>query len=101
MRIRPKKHGPIEGYFEEVKKVFPSVTLADIHSNPAMANTAKSILNSLWGKYTQRPNLPQRKTTTSWADTWKIVQNPKNDIHDFTLSGTNSIIVKYMFTSLL
>ena len=38
------------------------------------------MLNSLWGKLAQRPNQPQTKVVSNFAEMWNLINNPRIEI---------------------
>ena len=55
------------------------IKLGDIKYNPGMRQISKLCLNSLWGKYGQRTNMPQTEYVTEPREFYKILLN---DTHE-------------------
>ena len=51
----------------------------DISKNPGLRFIAKLMLNTLWGKFAQRPNLPQTRVCTTLHEYYSILQREENN----------------------
>ena len=52
----------------------------NIQSNPGLRNIAKLMLNSLWGKFAQRPNQPETKICKNFQEFYSKISDPNYEI---------------------
>ncbi|XP_051172370.1 uncharacterized protein LOC127288773 [Leptopilina boulardi] len=53
-----------------------------IHKNPGLRSVAKLCLNSFWGKFGQRDNLPQTTIVETRDELLRLLHNPEVEIND-------------------
>lgn len=70
-----------------------------IVKNPGRRTVAKLMLNSLWGKLAQRPNLTQTTLCIDYQDFWTIMNDPSKEILGFILIQANpdKMLVSWRF----
>ena len=66
-----------------------------IESNPALRAIAKLALNSLWGKISQRPNLPKTAIIYNYNDLWNIINDEKIEVKSNFLVDDYTMMVTY------
>ena len=64
--------------------------------NPGMRKVAKICLNSLWGKFAQRPCLEQYAFTRNFTEFTRIVSQPGVTVNNFEIISKNLVEVRYM-----
>ena len=86
-----------ENYLEEFKhREGIELEAERIQVNSGLRSISKLMLNTLWGKLAQRPNMPQTKIVKKYKDLFELFGNPKIEtlaeelIHD-------SIIISYRY----
>ncbi|KAI1289515.1 putative DNA polymerase [Halotydeus destructor] len=67
-----------------------------ISKNPGRRSIAKLMLNSFYGKFAQRPNLPKTKIVYSYREYMEIFNNPKYEIVGEHDTGLDSLIINYI-----
>jgi len=77
------------------------LTKEEIKKNPGLRYISKLMLNSLWGKLAQRPNLPQTSVCTERHEYWDLVRRQEEG--EITISGhklvsDETIIVSWTLT---
>src|SRR5207253_2875825 len=70
---------------------------ARVADNPGLKNISKLILNNLWGKFSQRSNLPRVEYVKDVKRLWQILKNPQVDMDSLTLLELpqNQLEVRY------
>jgi G:T-mismatch repair DNA endonuclease (very short patch repair protein) len=68
-----------------------------IASNPGMRQVAKLMLNSLWGKFAQRPNLTKTKLMCDKADFFEVLCNESYDFKDFDIVNDRYVQMHYKY----
>ena len=84
--------------FDDYKSIVKSkldIDLDDVKYNPGMRAIAKLCLNSLWGKFGQRINMPITKYVTNQKDFYKNILNEKID--DLNIHFINDDMVKMTY----
>ena len=66
-----------------------------IEHNPGKRSIAKLMLNSFWGKLSQRPNLPQVKICREYHEYWTLVEDEDLQITGEFSPNDNTIVVAY------
>ena len=66
-----------------------------IEHNPGKRSIAKLMLNSFWGKLSQRPNLPQVKVCKEYHEYWTLVEDDKIEITGEFTPNADTIVVSY------
>ena len=79
--------------FNEVEHVL--MNYESIVSNPAKRSVSKLLLNTLWGKFAQTPNLPQTKICRDYRSRWDLLTNDKVNILSDTQLTPEVAIVNY------
>ena len=87
-----KKDVYIRKYFEK-----EGVQLAkeNIEANPGKRSIAKLMLNSFWGKLSQRPNLPQVKICKEYHEYWTLVEDETIELTGEFSPNPDTIVVSY------
>ncbi|KAI1289248.1 hypothetical protein HDE_09034 [Halotydeus destructor] len=83
----------IASYFEKEGILLDATQICH---NPGRRQIAKLMLNSFWGKFAQRPNLPQTMVITDYAQFRKLHDSPKYKIVGEHETGLDSFIVNYV-----
>lgn len=68
-----------------------------IEFNPGLRAIAKLMLNSLWGKFAQKPNQPQTQLITEHVEFDKIINDSKYQIKGITEIDDDTMLVNYKF----
>ena len=79
--------------FKEVEGVL--LNYESIASNPSKRSIAKLLLNSLWGKFGQRYNLPKTKVCRDYRSRWQLLNDDKLEILADTALTPQVAIVNY------
>ena len=66
-----------------------------IEYNPGMRATAKIILNSHWGKFSQRPDKGSKKFVNTNKEFLEIITSPKNEIREIMHINDDVLFVGY------
>ena len=66
-----------------------------IEVNPGKRSIAKLMLNSFWGKLSQRPNLPQVKICKEYHDYWSLVEDDSIELTGEFSPNPDTIVVSY------
>ncbi|KAK4883382.1 hypothetical protein RN001_006701 [Aquatica leii] len=66
-----------------------------INKNPGLRYLAKLMLNSFWGKFGQRENLPQTSIISNPADFFKLLVAPDKEVHSIVPVGDEVIVVNW------
>ena len=66
-----------------------------IDKNPGKRSIAKLMLNSFWGKLSQRPNLPQTKICKEYHEYWSLVEDEAIEITGEYSPNDDTIFVSY------
>lgn len=67
-----------------------------IKKNPALKSIAKLFLNSLWGKYAQRPNLPKYETiTNNPARFFQLMMDDELEVSNIFIINEETIDISY------
>ncbi|XP_032682820.1 uncharacterized protein LOC116849607 [Odontomachus brunneus] len=73
--------GGKERYLREYEKVEGIVlNRANISPNPGLRSVAKLCLNSFWGKFGQRSNLPNTEIVRTWESFAALLTSPEHEI---------------------
>lgn len=86
----------INEFKEEAKKKL-AITLDTVQNNPGMKQIAKLCLNSLWGKFGQRDNLPQTKVVNDLKEFYEILLNDKLDNLSVEFVTEELVEFKYVY----
>ena len=68
---------------------------AKIKKNPGLKATAKLMLNSFWGKFGQRENLPQVEQCTTPQELYNITEDDTNQVQELRFCSEDVIEVVY------
>ena len=66
--------------FEETEGI--QLEYSKVKPNPGLKATAKLMLNSFWGKFGQRENLPQIEQVVQPHQLYKILTDSANDVQE-------------------
>ena len=66
-----------------------------IEHNPGKRSIAKLMLNSFWGKLSQRANLPQVKVCKEYHEYWSLVENDAIELTGEFTPNRDTIVVSY------
>ena len=78
----------------EAKEGIP-LEYAKIKKNPGLKATAKLMLNSFWGKFGQRENLPQVKQCTTPQELYNITEDGTNEVQELRFCSDDVLEVVY------
>ena len=68
---------------------------AKIKKNPGLKATAKLMLNSFWGKFGQRENLPQVEQCTTPQELYNITEDDTNEVQELRFCSDDVLEVVY------
>ena len=66
-----------------------------IKPNPGLKTTAKLMLNSFWGKFSQRENLPQVQQCTTPQELYNITEDDTNEVQELRFCSDEVLEVVY------
>ena len=66
-----------------------------IEHNPGKRSIAKLMLNSFWGKLSQRPNLPQVRICKEYHEYWELVEDDSIELTGEFSPNPDTIVVSY------
>ena len=72
------------------------ISPAEITNNPGLKNTAKRLINSLWGKLAVKPGKPQTKYITEPEEFFDLLRNEEFDINDVVHVSPDMLLVTYL-----
>ena len=78
----------------EAKEGIP-LNYDSIKKNPGLKATAKLMLNSFWGKFGQRENLPQVKQCTTPQELYNITEDSTNQVQELRFCSEDVLEVVY------
>ena len=81
--------------FEERERI--RLDYRKVKKNPGLKATAKLMLNSFWGKFGQRENLPQVEQCTSPDQLYKILDDDKLEVNNIRFCTEDVIEVVYTY----
>ena len=84
-----------EEEFRELTKERHGFTLGKIEFNPGMRAIAKLCLNSLWGKFGQRTNLPNTTYVTTLKEFWEILLDDTFEDVDYEPMNEDMVQMTY------
>ncbi|MDI9312736.1 MAG: DNA polymerase [Limnohabitans sp.] len=84
----------LDSYF---KNEGVSLNPQKIEKNPGRRFIAKIMLNSFWGKFSQRPNLAKTKICKDFDQYWSIINNDQLTVEGEEQIDENNIILCYKF----
>lgn len=67
----------------------------NIEHNPGKRSIAKLMLNSFWGKLSQRPNLPQVKICKEYHEYWNLLEDEEIEITGEFAPNPDTMVVSY------
>ena len=73
-----------------------NLTIEEIKKNPGLKNTAKRLINSLWGKLAVKPGKPQTQYVTEPEEFFTLMRNQEIDITDVTHVSAEMLLVTYL-----
>ena len=79
--------------FEETEGI--RLEYAKIEKNPGLKATAKLMLNSFWGKFGQRENLPQIEQCTTPQELYNITEDNTNQVQELRFCSEDVLEVVY------
>jgi hypothetical protein len=79
--------------FEEIEGIL--LDYEEIKKNMAKRSIAKLMLNSLWGKLAQRPNLPKTVICKDYNKRWELLNDEKLDIKDDIALSPEAALITY------
>ncbi len=65
----------------------------NIKHNPGLRQVAKAALNNLWGKFAERPNLPQKKYVDNPAELFSLLHDSTVNVHDMRFVNDDMVEV--------
>ncbi|MDI9312027.1 MAG: DNA polymerase [Limnohabitans sp.] len=87
-----------EKYLNEYEKhENVSLDVSKIEKNPGRRFIAKIMLNSFWGKFSQRPNMSKTKICKDYDQYWNIINNDLYEIQGEEQIDDDNIILCYKF----
>ena len=75
------------------------LNINDIKKNPGLRFIAKLFLNTLWGKFAQRPNLEQTTICKEYKDYWKLANDSEIVIKGETMINDDTLVVHWQYKS--
>ena len=67
----------------------------EIEHNPGKRSIAKLMLNSFWGKLSQRPNLPQVKICKEYHEYWTLIEDEEIELLGEFSPNPDTMVVSY------
>ncbi|MDI9312522.1 MAG: DNA polymerase [Limnohabitans sp.] len=68
---------------------------ANIEKNPGRRFIAKLMLNSFWGKLSQRPNMAKTAICTNFSEYWKIMNDDSIEVLGEDYPNEETVIISY------
>lgn len=69
----------------------------NIMKNPGLRFIAKLMLNSLWGKLAQRPNMPQTKIIQDYKDYFDIIESEDKEIKGEYMVTDDTLLLNWIY----
>ena len=73
-----------------------NLKVEDTKKNPGLKNTAKQLINSLWGKLAVKPGKPQTQYVTEPEEFFALLRNEEYDISYITHVSPEMLLVTYL-----
>ena len=69
-----------------------------IEHNPGLRTVAKLCLNTLWGRFGMRPNLPKTEFITGPAKLYELLESDEVEMNDVNFHGEQFAEITYQFS---
>ena len=73
-----------------------NLTVESVKKNPGLKNTAKRLINSLWGKLAVKPGKPESRYIVQADEYFKLLRDDQYEISDVLLVSEEMVLVNYL-----